>query len=509
MSAHWTLPGSLLLGCALSLACQAGPQPAALPTASVDEDSNTLTVTLPGGAGSATSASHSLGAQVLDGSCVGRVEGQDYVFVFADGGYLAQWRIDPADASVSLVRDLPGTLEVEACVVSGHSLYLLSEDSGLWRHGAHPESDPQRQLVEPLQPHGRIPPGTEDLALVDGVLVAGQVRVQLQAEPPSATRVLPLVAPSGETEPVRHRGDAADDAAIWRNARDPARSLILAADKRFGLRVYDLSGSEVDNLPVGRLNNVDLRELQGHDRLAAIAAGSNRTHRSISLFAIGHDGSLRHLAQDEIATGLDDPYGLCMYRDARGLFVFVNDKDGRFQQWRLALAGESVDARLVREFSSGDQPEGCAGDDHHGRLFFGVEDHGLKALQADTDGEPEISMLAAADERTLYADVEGMDLYRAGDGGYLVVSSQGDNSYAVFERLPPHRYRGSFRIGANAALGIDGASETDGLSVHAGHFGDAYPAGILVVQDGHNVAPPEPQNFKLVDWRDVARALGL
>ena len=39
----------------------------------------------------------------------------------------------------------------------------------------------------------------------------------------------------------------------------PERSLVVATDKRSGLLVYDLAGRQVQYLPVGNLNNVDLR----------------------------------------------------------------------------------------------------------------------------------------------------------------------------------------------------------------------------------------------------------
>ncbi|MGH1558903.1 phytase [Caulobacter segnis] len=38
-----------------------------------------------------------------------------------------------------------------------------------------------------------------------------------------------------ETVPVASTGDAADDPAIWRNPVDPAKSLIVATDKDWGL----------------------------------------------------------------------------------------------------------------------------------------------------------------------------------------------------------------------------------------------------------------------------------
>ena len=49
---------------------------------------------------------------------------------------------------------------------------------------------------------------------------------------------------------------------------------------------------------------------------------------------------------------------------------------------------------------------------------------------------------------------------------------------------------------------FDGTSETDGLAATALPL-PGYPKGILVVQDGHNQIPTEPQNFKIIDWRQI------
>ncbi len=64
--------------------------------------------------------------------------------------------------------------------------------------------------------------------------------------------------------------------------------------------------------------------------------------------------------------------------------------------------------------------------------------------------------------------MEGVGLYDLGGGrGYLVVSSQGNNSYAVYRREGDNAYLGSFSVIADPAKGIDGISETDGLDVSA------------------------------------------
>src|SRR3546814_5500042 len=101
-----------------------------------------------------------------------------------------------------------------------------------------------------------------------------------------------------------------------------------------------------------------------------------------------------------------------------------------------------------------------------------------------------------------------MAIYKQDDGkGYLVVSSQGNDSYALFRREGDSAYVGSFRIGADIAAGIDGVSETDGLDVTSRAAGPGFPRGLMVVQDGRNVSPPENQNFKLVPWERIAEAL--
>ena len=79
-----------------------------------------------------------------------------------------------------------------------------------------------------------------------------------------------------------------------------------------------------------------------------------------------------------------------------------------------------------------------------------------------------------------------------------IIFREGDNAHV-----------GSFRIGANLAAGIDGVSETDGLDVSSMAAGPNFPHGLMVAQDGRNVFPPENQNFKLVPWEHVAKALGI
>jgi len=107
-------------------------------------------------------------------------------------------------------------------------------------------------------------------------------------------------------------------------------------------------------------------------------------------------------------------------------------------------------------------------------------------------------------------DMEGVGLYDlGGDRGYLIVSSQGNNSYAVYRREGDNAFVGLFHIVADPERGIDGVSETDGLDVVSGPLGARFPDGLLVAQDGRNLSPRERQNYKFVSWRDIAGALGI
>jgi 3-phytase len=324
------------------------------------------------------------------------------------------------------------------------------------------------------------------------------------------------VLPVAETDPVESTDDAADDPAIWVHPDDPALSLIIGSQKKFGLLIYGLDGRLRQSLPVGRVNNVDLRDgFRLGGKTVAIVAGSNRTTAGVSVFALdAKTRELRDVAAGVLDTGFAEPYGLCLYRSRKSgeFFVFVNDKSGPMRQWRLRPHRDGrVAIELAREFKLDSQPEGCVADDEAGVLYVGEEKRGVWKMDAEPDAPSERSLIDGVGAGGhLVADVEGMSLWTGTEGrGYLVVSSQGENAYAVYERQGTNRYLGKFRIGSNAALGVDGTAETDGLDITARPLGSAYPRGLLVVQDGVNELPPHNQNFKLVPWSAIEGALSL
>ena len=314
-------------------------------------------------------------------------------------------------------------------------------------------------------------------------------------------------AATEETEPVHHDGDAADDPAIWVNPDDPAKSAIVGTDKLGGLLVYDVTGKELQYLKTGDMNNVDVRPTSGSimlgGRPAVLVVAGNRTDNTIGVYALDPETrQLRDVTAAPIKPSLE-VYGSCLYRTADGeVYSFVNSKEGEVEQWALADDGTGkVAGRLVRSFSVSSQVEGCVADDEMGDFYLGEEQKGIWKFGAEPDaGETGTLIAEVSSSAPLVGQVEGLTLAYDADGtGYLIASSQGDSSYAVFRREGDNAYVGSFRI--VAGRGIDGTDDTDGIDVTTADLGLAFPSGVFVSQDGKNDGGA--QNFKMVPLQEI------
>ena len=103
----------------------------------------------------------------------------------------------------------------------------------------------------------------------------------------------------------------------------------------------------------------------------------------------------------------------------------------------------------------------------------------------------------------LRSDLEGVCLYRIPAGGYLLVSSQGSSTYAVYDRAPPYAYRGSFAI---VAGDLDGTQRTDGIEAVSGFVSGSFPSGLFLA---HDAEPTGGRTVKLVPWERIADPLAL
>jgi len=324
--------------------------------------------------------------------------------------------------------------------------------------------------------------------------------------PPPMIEGQAIVASAMETAPAGTRGDAADDPAVWLHPGNAAKSLILGTNKQEGLVVYNLDGTEAARLPIGLINNVDIR--QSADRSHDVVVASNDQVNAISVFLIERaTGTVSH--RGDLPTGRLEPYGICSGREDGRDYAGVTYKDGTVELWSVYASPDELGGELLKTVKLATQLEGCVFDEAQGLLFVGEEGHGLwKMAYRDTALVPE-QIDTVGSGSGLAADVEGVSLWRGKEGaGWLVVSAQAADRFVVYDRKAPHTPMGSFSIGENAGLGIDNVTHTDGLDVFSGAL-PGYPRGILTVQDDGNPKSGRDQNFKVVNWADIEQALGL
>ncbi|AMJ98194.1 phytase [Alteromonas macleodii] len=325
------------------------------------------------------------------------------------------------------------------------------------------------------------------------------------------------VKPDVETDPVENHGDAADDPAIWVNSHSASQSRIIGTDKKGALNSYDLAGKLVQSLPVGRVNNVDVgykvsvaetKAQQSDTPLIDIAVASNRSNNSLSVVEIDKRGHMTQLGH--ISTTLNDIYGMCLFVSGGIAHVFANDTSGRFERYSVSIAPDkTVYGHLTQSFSLPSQPEGCVVDTKTSTAYLGEEGAGIWALDITTNSNQ--PQFIAEIEAPVEADVEGLALFNVDAQTYLIASSQGNNSYAIYhvhtENPEVLELMGLVQITADKAAQIDGVSETDGLDVTNANLGGRFTEGLWVVQDGRNVMPSETQNFKLVAGASLKDAI--
>ncbi|GGY44075.1 phytase [Streptomyces tanashiensis] len=331
-----------------------------------------------------------------------------------------------------------------------------------------------------------------------------------------------------------------------------------------------------DHAP-GRFNNVDLVQgLRLSSGRADLAVTSDRGHDRLRFYRIDRDRAGGPLSDvtDPAAPAVfsRDQAEVDEQRTAYGLATWTDPASGkayalvsRRERTSIALLellpapGGRVTYRKIRTLdlpSSFRLPDGtswspCAEPDElpqvegmvvdpaNGTLYAGQEDIGIWRLRADLTGTPrlidkvrEYGVPGVYDEETeectpgadpgyggtkLSADVEGLTLVTEPDGdGYLLASSQGDDTFAAYDREigDDNEYEGGFRVAPagtpQTGSTPDGSEECDGAAALNAPLGSAYPNGLLVVQDGHD-SPGDGDrpstNFKFVDLGKVLHAL--
>jgi 3-phytase len=345
-------------------------------------------------------------------------------------------------------------------------------------------------------------------AVVGAVVILTMTAAPAAAVPPPSVR---SVTADGETAPVAHDGDAADDPAIWVHPVVPSASVVIGNDKQGALEVYDLSGARIQRIttPAGFWGNVDVRQAVtiGGSALDVVGVVSGGGMRFYTVDSISRQLSLVTDGTGTLPSGGGE--GFCLYhsRLSGRLYAFVNDRSGQVRQFEIHDAdGDGLlQSALVREFNVGSETEGCVADDETGAFYISEEDVALWRYDAEPgggSGRTQVDDVGAGGN--LAADIEGLTLVHLPDGsGYLIASAQnvadpGNSYFAVYERTGDNAFVSAFQVASGAVA--DGCERTDGIAAYAGSLGPMFPTGLFVCQDNNNFAPGSSgnQDFKLV-----------
>ncbi len=323
----------------------------------------------------------------------------------------------------------------------------------------------------------------------------------------------------------------------------------------------------------GRINNVDVIDGanlaiatdRGRDKLVIYGIDGSRAEGPVKDVTAEKSAPYIFSADQDEVNKQATAYGLASWKDQKtgriyavvtqettnqvALLELTKEADGRYGYRKIRTIGFPTTFTLPNGKTwapceePGEQPylEGMRVDPANGMLYAGQEDVGVWRLRADLTGEPtlidkvrDFGVPYTQDPATgecapgedpgfggdhLTADVEGITLLdRPGGGGYVVVSSQGDSTFAMYDRDPAkgNPFVRSFRVVAGKGA-IDGADGTDSLDIVNQSFGSAYPRGLAVIQDapdtptvtGDDGEPREGSNYKYVDLGDLSTATGL
>ena len=324
-----------------------------------------------------------------------------------------------------------------------------------------------------------------------------------------------------ETPPVVTKGDAADDPAIWVNKSNPSNSIVFGTDKKSGIYSYNLQGQELSYTNLGNINNIDTRTINvGDDENVSdftFLFASNRTLGSVDLWVF-EDNEIRQKLKNNSWKVPSKPsfrgksdiivYGICAGIDAKyGLVAFLTEDTGpRVEVWNLTEDG----LNLITTFNNGGESEGCVYDDQNRTLFISEEEvRGvLKAYRLDDSFDFSEPYIVDSRDGQIGGDPEGVSLYKTpNNSGYLILSSQGDSKFNLYDRNYPYGYITSFRIGSSKS--IDNVTDTDGIETINFKLSDEYPEGIMIAQDGYNKDGlwSKKQNFKFVSFQDILEAV--
>lgn len=292
-----------------------------------------------------------------------------------------------------------------------------------------------------------------------------------------------------------------DDMCVWIHPQTPALSLIITSDKSGNhVFVYDLEGKLLQQLPAKKPGNIDLRQGVKLDGRSVDLVVVNQRTDGFKLIVYEVQSESRRLERiDKEALKTGPNYGGCLYHSARTgrlFFICTSDK-GTVEQHELSGDGRGgIHGTRVRSWPVG-KCEGAVADDRTGTLYIAEERAGIWEFAAEPDATPNGKLIIRVGEHGLTGDVEGLALYRRGpDQDYLIVSDQGRNRFAVYDRRVPYEFVGEFSI--------EGAQQTDGIELTAANLGTNFPKGCFACHTDR-----APRAVQITPWERIFDRLTL
>ncbi len=282
-----------------------------------------------------------------------------------------------------------------------------------------------------------------------------------------------------------------DDMCIWIHPIDTSLSTVIAADKAADIVVvYDLEGNTLQTVQLYQSDtgseqpgNIDLRYgFRLGDEVVDIVALNQRAPSQGKGFRIYKiDPDTRLLTRvDDGAANVHNNYGMCLYKSrvSGKFYAFATAKSQGVEQYELVDNGEGqISLVFVRRWDQ-KKCEGAVADDELGYVYICEESSGVWRYAAEPDASTEATHVVVVGENNFEKDTEGVTIYYAPDGGYLIVSSQGSDSFFVYDRLSPYSFVKTFSI--------EDVEETDGIDVTNVNLGPAFPYGLFVCHAAGN-----------------------
>ncbi|MFH1139935.1 MAG: phytase [Pseudomonadota bacterium] len=361
----------------------------------------------------------------------------------------------------------------------------------------------------------------------NGYLTPGGINIAEQAAA--------QVKPSKETARTTFTPPDADDVAFWHHPTDPTKGLVFATQKKAGYSIYDSNAATLVDVNPGniRYNNVDVVygfSLNGQQ--ADLAVFSDRIGDKFAVYQIQENPPYLTNVTDPDANvlfggepGENTAYGMAIYKSPVNgrVYAFVTQADTYLvRQFELLDNQGTVGWNLIRTvtLSGGDDDEVAEGivvDQEYGMVYICQEAVGVYRMDAEPGVSPvdveltEDDMIVEEGDYNLIKDIEGISIYYLNNGqGFILISSQGSNTFSVFQRVG-NDFINSFTVIDNG-LDIDGSQECDGLDITNFPFGSDFPNGLVIVQDGQDTTDDPTDvgtNFKWIKWEDVAAAVNL